>query len=161
MDYKYITQLLERYWECKTSLEEEEILRAFFSQKDIPAELAQYKDLFAYEHLEPKADVLGEDFDNRILSMIEEPVEHKARIISLTQRLRPLFKAAAVVAIFITLGNAAQVPFNDDSDYSESQIGVEDARKGASVAMGDSAIIDTLQQSSIKSAEPSDINILK
>ena len=31
MDYKYITQLLERYWEGTTSLEEEQILKAFFS----------------------------------------------------------------------------------------------------------------------------------
>ena len=38
MDYKYIKQLLERYWKCETSLEEEEILRTFFSQKDIPVQ---------------------------------------------------------------------------------------------------------------------------
>ena len=31
MDYKYINQLLDRYWKCETSLEEEEILRTFFS----------------------------------------------------------------------------------------------------------------------------------
>ena len=30
MDYKYIEQLLERYWNCETSLEEEQILRSFF-----------------------------------------------------------------------------------------------------------------------------------
>ena len=29
MDYKYINQLLERYWNCETSLEEEGILRAY------------------------------------------------------------------------------------------------------------------------------------
>ena len=39
MDYKYIKQLLERYWNCETSLEEEDILRTFFSQEDIPSEL--------------------------------------------------------------------------------------------------------------------------
>ena len=31
MDYKYIEQLLERYWQCETTLQEENILRAFFS----------------------------------------------------------------------------------------------------------------------------------
>ena len=48
MDYKYIEQLLERYWKCETTLEEEEILRAFYSQKDVPDELLPYKDLFCY-----------------------------------------------------------------------------------------------------------------
>ena len=39
MDYKYIEQLLERYWQCETSLEEEQILQAFFRQEDIPVHL--------------------------------------------------------------------------------------------------------------------------
>ena len=97
MDYKYINQLLERYWNGETTLEEEEILRAFFSQKDIPAELLPYQALFAYGQTEKKANVLGDDFDERILSMIEERKPVKARIIPLGQRLKPLFKAAAVV----------------------------------------------------------------
>ena len=59
MDYKYITQLLERYWEGTTSLEEEQILKAFFSQKDIPAELLRYKPLFDYQTAEPRQDVLA------------------------------------------------------------------------------------------------------
>ena len=43
MDYKYINQLLERYWTGETSLEEEQILRAFFSQANVPDELKQYR----------------------------------------------------------------------------------------------------------------------
>ena len=46
MDYKYIEQLLERYWQCETTLQEESILRTFFSQEDVPASLMQYKALF-------------------------------------------------------------------------------------------------------------------
>ena len=49
MDYKYIEQLLENYWNCETSTEEEQILRSFFSQKDVPVHLLKYKELFAYE----------------------------------------------------------------------------------------------------------------
>lgn len=106
MDYKYINQLLERYWRCETSIEEEDILKAFFSQKDVPVELLRYKDLFTYELSETKQDVLGEDFDAKILAMTEESTPVKAKVISMTQRLRPLVKAAAAVAIILTLGNA-------------------------------------------------------
>lgn len=110
MDYKYIEQLLERYWACETTLQEESILRSFFSQEDIPAELCQYKALFDYE--QQKDDVLGDDFDNRILEMIGEEEKPKAKVVTLTSRLMPLFKAAAIVAIILTLGNAAQAPWN-------------------------------------------------
>lgn len=106
MDYKYIKQLLERYWECETTLQEEAILRSFFSQEDVPAEFQQYKALFTYEL--QKEEVLGEDFDARIL----EKIQPTAKTVTLTSRLMPLFKAAAIVAIVLTLGNAAQAPWN-------------------------------------------------
>ena len=49
MDSKYIEQLLERYWQCETSLEDEAELRAFFSGSDVPKHLLRYKDLFVYQ----------------------------------------------------------------------------------------------------------------
>jgi hypothetical protein len=111
MDYKYIEQLLERYWEGETTLQEEAILRTFFSQPDsleIPESLRKYQDLFLCE--QQKEEPLGQDFDARILEQIgEAPV---AKTFSLKDRLMPLFKAAAIVAIILTLGNAAQAPWD-------------------------------------------------
>ena len=110
MDYKYIEQLLERYWQCETTLQEESILRSFFSQDDVPTELEQYKALFAMQQQEP---TLGDDFDARILAMVGQDDEKpKAKVVTLTSRLMPLFRAAAVVAIILTLGNAAQAPWD-------------------------------------------------
>ena len=109
MDYKYIEQLLERYWQCETTLQEETILRSFFAQQEVPVWLLKYKALF--DATTQKETPLGEDFDKRILSLTENRKAVKARTISLTQRLMPLFKAAAVVAIVLTLGNAAQAPW--------------------------------------------------
>lgn len=140
MDYKYIKQLLERYWRCETSLEEEEILRTFFSQKDVPAELVQYQPLFAYEQAEAKADVLDDDFDQKILARVEGDKPVKARVITMQQRLKPLFKAAAVVAIILTLGNAVQGAFMVEEPQRQNVASVESpAKKGPSVAKVDSA----------------------
>ena len=121
MDYKYIEQLLERYWQCETTLQEEAILRAFFSQPDIPEELRKYGDLFTYQA--EKEESLDDRFDMRILEKIGEAP--KARIVTLKDRLMPLFRAAAIVAILLTLGNAAQAPWewgwDDPKDtYSKS-----------------------------------------
>ena len=110
MDYKYIEQLLERYFQCETTLKEEEILRSFFTQEDVPVWLTKYKTLFSYEA--QQEEPLGEAFDEKILKMIEEGEPVKARVVTITQRLKPLFKAAAVVAIVLTIGNAAQAPWD-------------------------------------------------
>lgn len=157
MDYKYIRQLLDRYFKGETSLEEEEILRAFFSQTDVPADLRRYRDLFAYEVGERAQTVLDGDFDERLLSKIKEDKPVKAHIVTMRQRLMPLFRAAAVVAIFLTLGNAAQVAFRQDAAPVRPSVELK-VRPGLSVAYSDSAIVDSLQQSSLGVGEQSDVS---
>ena len=152
MDYKYINQLLDRYWKGETSLEEEEILRAFFSQDELPAKLKPYQALFSYEMGEAKQEALGDDFDQKMMAMIEDEYTkkpNKAKVISLTKRLKPLFKAAAVVAIILTLGNAVQVPFQSNDIDSVENVGYIKSGKGVSVAMGDSASVDSMQRTGI------------
>lgn len=155
MDYKYIEQLLERYWSGGTSLEEEQILRSFFSQKDVPASLSAYKDLFCYEHSEVKDDVLGDDFDARMMALVDEPQPVKARTISITQRFMPLLKAVAVVALFITLGNMAQTVFTGGTNAPAGITTVQKPQAGLSVAMGDTAKADSVK------AAPATAKILK
>jgi hypothetical protein len=125
MDYKYIEQLMERYWNAETTLEEESILRSFFRQKNIPAEMKPLRALFADE---ASSQQLGDDFDARMLEMIREeeaPKVVKAREISITRRMMPLFKAAAVIAIILTIGGALQAPWdnswNTPQDYARYQ----------------------------------------
>lgn len=155
MDYKYIQQILERYWEGRTSLEEENILRTFFSQIDVPEELKQYRSLFLYEQTETKTDVLGSDFDDRLLAIIGEEATVKAHRVTLKERLTPLFKAAAIVAVILTLGNAAQFSFNTNAaDTTGGYAASEKTLHGASVAYVDSAMIDTLQKSAIDATQP-------
>lgn len=152
MDYKYINQLLDHYWKGETSLEEEEILRAFFSQDELPDELKPYQALFSYEMGEAKQEALGDDFDQKMMAMIEDEYTkkpNKAKVISLTKRLKPLFKAAAVVAIILTLGNAVQVPFQNNGNDSVENVGYIKSGKGVSVAMGDSASVDSMQRTGI------------
>ena len=127
MDYKYIEQLLDKYFECQTTLEEEQILRAFFAQESVPAHLLQYRELFVSQAFGKNAESLGTDFDERILSIIgaekkEEEVKHVvARKVSLNKRLRPLYKAAACVAIVLAIGQAAQMPYyKSEAEQQES-----------------------------------------
>jgi hypothetical protein len=123
MDYKYIEQLVERYFQCETSLQEEQILKAFFAQpaQDVPEQLLKYMPVFAA--MQPE-EALGDDFDERVLALIDEPQAVKARVIGIGERLRPLLRAAAVVAVLFTMGTIAdrsmqaEQPQGDEINYS-------------------------------------------
>lgn len=117
MDYKYIEQLIDRYWQCETSIEEEKILHLFFQQKEIPSHLIRYKDLFCFEQ-EERSLKMSDDFDAKVLAKAEKSVV-KVKRISLVRQTMPFFKAAAVVAIILSLGNAIQKsPIGEDNDYN-------------------------------------------
>ena len=116
MDYNDIEQLLERYWQCDTSTEEEARLRDFFTQEEVPAHLLRYKSLFEFQKGEQQVQV-SDDFDARLMARIKatEPVVVKARRVSSSVRLTPLLKAAAVMAIVVGLGNLMQRSFFADN----------------------------------------------
>ncbi|WP_373825221.1 hypothetical protein [Bacteroides heparinolyticus] len=150
MDSKYIEQLLKRYWQCETSLEEEAQLRAFFSGSDVPAHLLRYKELFVYEQLQQEVH-LGEDFDARVLAEIEVPVV-KAKRLTLAARFIPLFKAVAVVAVILSLGNVMQHSFFSDvkevasADTIGKQISAPSvALSGETTVAKESQVIDSLR----------------
>ena len=132
MDYRYIEQLLERYWECQTTLEEEAILRTFFRQEDVPASLLPYRQLFIEED-RMASEHLGKDFQDRMLQLVGEEslpsgmygggqASFKARRLTVVHRLRPFYKAAGLVAILLTIGNAAQQSFSDDGQQTTDDV---------------------------------------
>jgi hypothetical protein len=163
MDYKYIEQLLERYWQCETSTQEEQILQVFFSQKNIPENLRPYQSLFIYEQVLGK-EKLSADFDAKVFEKIKTPIV-KARSLTLVGRFMPMMKAAAMVAMVFTLGSVAQQTFFADDNaldynyatykdtYSDPQMAYEQvssALQKVSMGMNKShkLMVDSLHQSS-------------
>lgn len=137
MDYKYIEQLLDSYFDCTTTLQEEQILKAFFSQEDVPGHLSQYADLFRYQS-EAKTDKLDDNFDQKMMSLVEkeEAQVRKTRVFRFSpRRFVPFFKAAAIVAIALTIGRAA-----------EHAIGQHEAEDKNSIATGTYVKTDDVQQ---------------
>ena len=101
-------QLLERYWQGETSVEEEARLREWFVQGNVPKHLVRYRDWFVYVRTE-QTEHLSDDFEARIWTAIGRP-EVKVRSLSLRTRFMPLLKAVAVVAFMVALGNVLQHP---------------------------------------------------
>lgn len=111
MDFKYIEQLIERYFDAQTTLEEERILRQFFQQAEVPAHLQQWVPLFTAESTLADAH-LNDSFDERILRMTGE-YHVQAHRITMSKRLRPLLRVAALLTIAAGVGIAVQHGTND------------------------------------------------
>ena len=151
MDYKYIEELLNKYFEATSTLKEEQILKTFFAQdsEELPEGLRCYKDLFAA--MDGEEEKLPSGFDERIRSLtVNRPDEGgqreealpatavKARVISLSERFRPLLRAAAAVAIFLTMSTAINQSFKPDNVWTDEEQMAEYQR-----AMHDAALADT------------------
>ncbi len=152
MNYQYIEQLLERYWECQTTKEEEAILRTFFLQEDVPASLLPYRPLFAYQQGELAEEVRGESFDERVLAQInaQQVMKVQPQRMTIVSRLQPLFRAVAVVAVVLVLGTAIQPLMVGQDSASDADVTaeVEQVEQSSSfvVMQGDSAMVDRLQR---------------
>ena len=155
MDYKYIEQLIERYWAAETSVEEERILRDFFSQSDIPSHLRAEAEFFRAMDEESRMK-LDDAFDERILSRVESAdnqIVVPIRTLGFTARFRPFFRAAAAVAIVFTLSYSIVHSVEDKSPQSHFAVAndttivtdyetVQPVQVGVKTAAADSSVVN-------------------
>lgn len=135
MDCKDMEQLMQRYWRCETSLQEEEALRRCFeTHRQLPPELEQYRPLFegfqawSREHL-------TEEFDQKLMQRTGlQPVVVKARRRHTALGLRPFCRAAAAVAVIIGLGWMAQQTLTAPDGQPAATAGVDRHINAPSVA---------------------------
>jgi len=66
MNTKEIEELLERYYEGETSLEEEKLLREFFSVDEVPEKLRQHQPLFRY-FIDEASQSIGNEEQEKVL----------------------------------------------------------------------------------------------
>ncbi len=96
MDSKHIEQLLEKYWNAETSLEEEQELHQFFQRADVPENLKETATLFRYFETE-KTRTLNENFDADVTKKIRQ--RQGGKIVSMTTWYQVARVAAGIVVI--------------------------------------------------------------
>ncbi len=70
MDSKKLEELLKKYWDCESSLEEEEQLRTYFRSNDVPDQWQETAILFRYFD-EQKGKSVDPQFENTVVSRIK------------------------------------------------------------------------------------------
>jgi hypothetical protein len=78
MDSKRIEELVNKYWNCETSLEEEQQLREYFrGTNDIPEQWKETASLFRYFAENKKKSVSDVSFDGRVMAAVRVPRKGK------------------------------------------------------------------------------------
>ena len=70
MDSRQVESLLEKYWNCETSLEEEKQLKAFFASENVPPSLKETAELFSYFENQRQRPLADGSFDANILKKL-------------------------------------------------------------------------------------------
>ena len=73
MELTNIEQLLEKYWNGDTSVEEEQQLQRFFSEDEVPDHLEGVASLFQSFNADRQFKQLDDDFDEALFRKIEKP----------------------------------------------------------------------------------------
>ena len=99
MDSEKIDQLLKKYWDCETSLEEEQALQAYFRRTPIPDHLKETAALFRYFDAGKARNLTDITFEKEVLKKIQAPARGKmATLIFNSMRI-----AAGILVLFIAV----------------------------------------------------------
>jgi hypothetical protein len=98
MDSSRIEELLKKYWECETSLEEEEQLRAFFQGKNIPEQLKETAGLFQYFESQKKKSLNDAAFDNQVVAKVKTAKSKTIKLLYNSMRI-----AAGVAVLMVAI----------------------------------------------------------
>jgi hypothetical protein len=98
MDYNQLEALIKRYWDCETSLEEEERLREWFRTHEVPERFKETAKLFSYFD-EQKQKATDKQFDEKLLKNVQ--AKSKGKSVNLWQTSLRIAAGIAVVAAAI------------------------------------------------------------
>jgi hypothetical protein len=101
MNLQRIEDLIGKYEMGEASPDEEMQLKDFFMSKDVPFHLKKYKTLFAFYKLAGKEELPDIDFDEKILSAIEE---RKVIPMNPNKRIKLFYISAVAAGMLILFG---------------------------------------------------------
>jgi hypothetical protein len=132
MDSKNIEQLLDKYWNCETTLEEEEQLRAFFSGGGVPDSMKETAELFRFFYTEQKRAIIQENFEPAVTKQLKTRRGGKMiSMISFTNIARIAAGLLVVVAatFFIRQEVRKAYPPATEDTYTDPQVAFEETKK--------------------------------
>jgi hypothetical protein len=130
MDSKNIQALLEKYWNCETSLEEEQQLKDYFRGREIPEQLKETAALFQYFDDHKKKALKDSSFDREVLKKVKSSKDGKVVSIFYNSLKIAAGIAVLVVATFLVRNEVRKsTPVAVVDTYDDPKIAFEETKK--------------------------------
>ncbi len=129
MDSKQIEQLLEKYWKCETSLEEEQQLRDYF-RGNVPDNLQDVAQVFQYFGSQQRKEINSPDFDEAVKRKIKQ---HRpaGKLVNLVFASRIAAGLLVVLAATYFVRNEIRKAYPPEvaDTYSDPELALEETKK--------------------------------
>jgi len=130
MDFNNIEKLLQKYWKCETTLEEEKLLHEYFQGNEIPEQARETAALFHYFDLNKKKSLNDLAFDHRVLQRVNAP--KKGKLVRLAYNSMRIAAGLAVVILatwFIRDEVRKTTPQEIVDTYDDPKLAFEETKK--------------------------------
>ncbi len=122
--------MLEKYWNCETSLEEEKELKEFFQQPDVPTHMQETAALFRFFEKE-RSRTVQENFERDVTKRLQK--RPAGRMITMNFQGIARIAAGIVVVVvatyFIRQEIRKQYPKEMQDTYTDPQMAFEETKK--------------------------------
>jgi hypothetical protein len=129
MDSKRIEELLDKYWSCETSLEEEQQLRAYFQSAQIPEQLNEASVLFKYFEGQKKKSLSDPDFESKVLAGGNLETRKSRSLLFNTMRIAAGISVLVVAGWFIRNEVRKTNPPATIDTYNDPKLAFEETKK--------------------------------
>jgi hypothetical protein len=130
MDFNNMEELLKKYWNCETTLEEEKQLREFFAGNNIPDQWKETAAMFRYFDAVKKKSINDLAFDGQVLRNVNATKESKVRRL-VYNAMRIAAGLAVVIAAtwFIRTEIRSSMPQEVVDTYDDPKMAFEETKK--------------------------------
>jgi hypothetical protein len=130
MDSNRIEELLSKYWNCETSLEEEQQLREYFKGGDVPEQWKETAALFRYFEENKKKTLNDLAFDAAVIQNVQP--QKKGKLVKLfynTMRIAAGLAVLVMAVWFVRKEVRETTPQQVVDTYDDPQLAFEETKK--------------------------------
>lgn len=129
MDSKNWEELLEKYWNCETSLEEEQQLREYF-KGEVPSSLNETAEFFRYLD-EQRSQSVTIGFDEQVRKKISahQPLGKSVKMFSNYARIAAGILVVVAAGYFVRQEVRKAYPPEAEDTYSDPRVALEETKK--------------------------------